>query len=85
MIPALVALFSVLTPNGASGQANELAFVKGEFNLHKLLKVIRPQADEDSFDTIPWQISLWNARILAAKEGKPILLWEMDGHPLGCG
>ena len=21
----------------------------------------------------------------AAKEGKPILLWEMDGHPLGCG
>ena len=20
-----------------------------------------------------------------AKKGKPILLWEMDGHPLGCG
>ncbi len=24
------------------------------------------------------------ARKVAAKEGKPILLWEMDGHPLGC-
>ena len=23
-------------------------------------------------------------RQLAARQGKPILLWEMDGHPLGC-
>ena len=28
--------------------------------------------------------SLWQARERAAAEGKPILLWEMDGHPLGC-
>jgi hypothetical protein len=28
--------------------------------------------------------SLWEARRKAAAEGKPILLWEMDGHPLGC-
>ena len=53
--------------------------------LAQLLKEIRPQPGEDAFDTIPWQVSLWDARIKAAKEGKPILLWEMDGHPLGCG
>jgi hypothetical protein len=28
--------------------------------------------------------SLWEARQKAAAAGKPILLWEMDGHPLGC-
>jgi hypothetical protein len=50
-----------------------------------LLKTVRPQADEDAFDKIPWLTSLWDARIKAAKEGKPILIWEMDGHPLGCG
>jgi hypothetical protein len=49
------------------------------------LKVIRPAAGEDKFDRIPWLTSLWEARQKAAREGKPILLWEMDGHPLGCG
>lgn len=52
---------------------------------HALLTTIRPAAGEDLFADIPWQTSLWDARRLAAKEGKPILLWEMDGHPLGCG
>jgi hypothetical protein len=50
-----------------------------------ILKVVRPAVGEDKFDQIPWLTSLWDARKQAAKEGKPILLWEMDGHPLGCG
>ena len=48
-------------------------------------KVILPRKGEDEFARIPWLTSIWDARIQAAKEGKPILLWEMDGHPLGCG
>ncbi len=51
----------------------------------KLRSVIRPIAGEDPFDTIPWETNLWEARKKAAAAGKPILLWEMDGHPLGCG
>jgi hypothetical protein len=51
----------------------------------KLRKVIRPLDGEDPFATIPWQTNLWDARVKAAAAGKPILLWEMDGHPLGCG
>ena len=50
-----------------------------------VLKTVRPAAGEDKFDQVPWLTSLWQARQQAAKEGKPILLWEMDGHPLGCG
>ena len=49
------------------------------------LKAIRPAAGEDRFTQIPWLTSLWEARQKAAEQGKPILLWEMDGHPLGCG
>lgn len=50
-----------------------------------LRETIRPAANEDPFDTIPWETNLWDARKKAAATGKPILLWEMDGHPLGCG
>jgi hypothetical protein len=49
--------------------------------LHALIK---PQGGEDQWAKIPWQTDLWEARRQAAREGKPILLWEMDGHPLGC-
>lgn len=50
----------------------------------ELIKLIKPGIDEDKWATIPWMTDLWQARQLAARQGKPILLWEMDGHPLGC-
>ena len=50
----------------------------------KLHSLIKPQADEEKFMQIAWGTSLWEARKEAAKQGKPILLWEMDGHPLSC-
>ena len=49
--------------------------------LHALLK---PQAEESKWLQIPWLADLSEARRRASAEGKPILLWEMDGHPLGC-
>jgi hypothetical protein len=49
-----------------------------------LRDLIRPDAGEDQWARIPWRTDLWAARQEAANLGKPILLWEMDGHPLGC-
>ena len=49
--------------------------------LHTLIK---PAPAEEKWAQVPWLSSLWDARKRAAAEGKPILLWEMDGHPLGC-
>jgi hypothetical protein len=49
-----------------------------------LQALIRPQPSEEKWLQVPWQTNLWEARRKAAAEGKPILLWEMDGHPLGC-
>ena len=50
----------------------------------KLQALIKPDQGEDQWAQIPWVTDLWQARKLAAAQGKPILLWEMDGHPLGC-
>ena len=34
--------------------------------------------------TIPWKTSVLNAQQIAADAQKPIFIWAMDGHPLGC-
>lgn len=49
-----------------------------------LHKDLQPPKDE-AWRTIPWKISLLEARDLAAKQQKPIFIWAMDGNPLGCG
>ena len=53
-------------------------------NFGKLHALIKPQPKEERWAEIPWMTNLWDARQRAAAEGKPILLWETDGHPLGC-
>jgi hypothetical protein len=50
----------------------------------RLHALMQPTAEELKWRKIPWRTSLWQARIDAAAAGKPIYLWEMDGHPLGC-
>ena len=52
--------------------------------VNSLRDLVKPGPKEDRWATIAWRTSLWEARQEAAKAGKPILLWEMDGHPLGC-
>ena len=47
----------------------------------KLREIIRPKPG--GFDDVPWMTDLWQARKKAAAEGKPILIWVGDGHPLG--
>lgn len=38
----------------------------------------------EKWTEIPWLTDLAEARRLAAKDGKPIFMWAMNGHPLGC-
>ena len=49
--------------------------------LHRLM---HPTPQELKWLEIDWKTDLWEARKEAAAKGKPIYLWEMDGHPLGC-
>lgn len=44
---------------------------------------VRP--GEERYTTVPWELSLAAGRAKATAERKPMLIWTMDGHPLGCG
>jgi hypothetical protein len=45
---------------------------------------IEPTAEELRFTEIPWRASLWSAVAEAQAAELPVLLWAMNGHPLGC-
>ena len=45
---------------------------------------VRPQAKEECYLEIPWRESFYIAINEARKTDRPILLWAMNGHPLGC-
>ena len=47
----------------------------------KLRALIKPKPG--GYADIPWMTDLWEARKKAAAEGKPLLVWVGDGHPLG--
>ena len=80
ILPHLVIGFLALV-GGLSAHAIEPLTQDQFADLHLLIK---PTQKEDRWNRIAWQTSLWEARRQAATKGKPILLWEMDGHPLGC-
>lgn len=54
-------------------------------DLDALKKLVKPRPEETRWEDIPWKVDLWEARKAAAQAGKPIMLWEMDGNPMGCG
>lgn len=45
---------------------------------------IRPSAAELAFEGIGWRNAFWPAVEEARALGRPLLLWTMNGHPLGC-
>ncbi len=78
------AVFLAATLLGPSGPRFVVGAEPSKQSLADLHALIKPQAAEEAWSKIPWMTSLWEARQKAAAAGKPILLWEMDGHPLGC-
>ncbi len=55
-----------------------------EQTLPKWLEYISPSPDELKWREVPWRTVFWDAVVEAAREGKPLLIWAMNGHPLGC-
>ncbi len=64
---------------GASARETATALLADQFD--KLRTLIKPRPG--GFDDLPWMTDLWEARKKAAAEGKPLLVWVGDGHPLG--
>lgn len=53
-------------------------------NYRTWLKFIQPDAREQAYKEIDWRNKFWPAVQEAKQLGRPILLWTMNGHPLGC-
>lgn len=53
-------------------------------DLDARVKAVLPTSAEERFLAIPWRLDLTEARAEAARTKKPIFLWLMNGHPMGC-
>lgn len=45
--------------------------------------LVKASPGEARWDEISWTTSLWEARMKAASEGKPLFVWAANGNPLG--
>ncbi|MBI3817102.1 MAG: hypothetical protein HY286_00300 [Planctomycetes bacterium] len=64
---------------GGTAKSDDL----GPQEFKKLFDKIIPKAQE-RWQKIPWRIDLLEAREVSYQSKKPIFLWAMNGHPLGC-
>ena len=50
----------------------------------KLFALCKPCENQEAWMQIAWIGEFWQGRQLAAKLGKPMFIFAMNGHPLGC-
>ena len=68
----------------ARGLGNQGGATDWPGDLQTWLALIEPTAEELSFERIGWAPSFHEGMKRASRERKPLLLWVMNGHPLGC-
>ena len=47
-------------------------------------RYIEPTDAESSWRTIPWLPTFAEGLRTSGRDGRPLLFWAMNGHPLGC-
>jgi hypothetical protein len=52
--------------------------------LPELAAEVRPRPDEQRWLQVPWVEGVGAGRLEAVRRGRPMFLWAMNGHPLGC-
>ncbi len=75
-------LSQVATPDTA-GRPPTLPTLDAE-TFDRWLRYVRPTPEELAYSKIDWRPELWPALREANDLDKPLLIWVMNGHPLGC-
>jgi hypothetical protein len=52
-------------------------------SLEAIVRHVVPGPDELAWRAIPWRATLRAGLLDATAEQRPVLLWAMNGHPLG--
>jgi len=63
---------------------NQQPFDLNEKTYDMWQEFIRPTKDELAWAEIPWRSTFYDGLVESDREQKPLLLWVMNGHPLGC-
>ncbi|MEQ1933703.1 MAG: hypothetical protein ABL962_07480 [Fimbriimonadaceae bacterium] len=53
-------------------------------DLKSSIASILPSKEEEIWLTVPWRTNLMAARVESQKINRPMFLWVMNGHPMGC-
>lgn len=81
----MLALFAVLACAAAAPAARpQRPAAPPPVDLEAWRAHLAPAADEQRWRAIPWRPSLASGLEAAAQARRPLLLWLMNGHPLGC-
>jgi hypothetical protein len=72
----------VITLLAAASMASLPPFDASSYAAYR--EAIVPAAVEPDAEKVAWWADLWSAAIRANAQDKPILLFAMNGHPMGC-
>lgn len=67
-----------------TGAASLPAAAQSLAGVEQCREQVLPDASELAWRAVPWRASLAQAALEADAQDKPVLLWAMNGHPLGC-
>ena len=65
-------------------QSNKKQFILTSENWDVWKSYIQPLSSELAWTQIPWVTTFSEGINLARTQQRPLLLWVMNGHPLGC-
>ncbi len=55
-----------------------------ESTFDKLFELCKPCTEKEAWTEVAWIGEFWTGRQQAARLGKPMFIFAMNGHPLGC-
>jgi hypothetical protein len=89
LVGLLTALGGLLPSSYLAGQPSSVPPAKAPVELNDQnyadwCKHILPDTGQLAWQQIPWATTFKDGIVAADVAGKPLLLWTMNGHPLGC-
>ena len=78
-------LVGVVQPASVSSDESLVPAASSESgSLQEQIDSVLPRPEEERWLRIPWQPNLMRGRLESQRNGRPMLIWVMDGNVLGC-
>jgi hypothetical protein len=82
-IPLITVALGAAVAGGPARTAGRSRVPAAIPDLEAKIASVQPDAAEQAFLQIPWRLNIMAARAESLRTGKPLFVWEMNGHPLG--